>query len=632
MTILLFLLFSLFNPHPERYNQLLVPEQTEREVAKVVMPQGGERNRYGHRAWSRFLKVASPFFRSEQRWQALGLLGLLIALLFGVSGLNVFNSYVGRDFMTAVADRNATGFQKLALVYIVVFVLSTLVATFYRYTEEKLGLSWRDWLTRYITDRYLARHAYYHIQGQGDIDNPDQRIAEDVRTFTATTLSFVLIFLNSAITLCAFSGILWSITPWLLVGAVGYAACGSLLTILLGRRLVGLNVLRLKQEADLRYELIRIRENAEPIALLRGEPHGNARVCTQLQAMVDNLRIIIGINRNLGFFTAGYSYLTQLIPLLIVAPLFIAGKIEFGAVTQSAMAFGHVLGAFSLIVTEFQRISGFAADIERLGSLCETLEDIHAPRSTDLTLDEEDERIAFEQLTLHSSADGRILVRDLHLEVPQGNRVYIQGPQGAGPGALLRAAAGLWRDGSGRIIRPSLEDVLFLPQRPFLAARTLREQLLSSVKEHAPETRLLAVLRELGLEPILERTGGLDGKCDWSSVLSLGDQQLVAAAGLLLANPRFAFLDEATSALDATRARRLYEALARSGITYLSTGSDPSLMKYHDLLLKVNGDGTWATASGTGQRQRLTAKASDRRKPPQSSHHAPRDGRSSRGA
>lgn len=554
---------------------------------------------FGHRVWSRFVKVARPFFRSEVRWQALVLLGGLIALLFAVSGLNVLNSYVGRDFMTAIAGRNAAEFKTLGLVYAGVFALSAIVAAFYRYTEERLGLLWRQWLTNHLTERYLSRHAYYHLQSRGDIDNPDQRIAEDIRTFTATTLSFVLVLLNAAITLFAFSGVLWSITPWLFLGAFGYAGLGSLLTIGLGRRLVGLNVLRLKQEADLRFELIRIRENAEPIALLRGEPKGQTLVSTCLQAMVDNLRTIISITRNVVVFKGGYELLTKLIPLLIVAPLFIYGSIEFGAVTQAEMAFAHVLGAFSVIVTQFERISGFAADIERLGSITEAIDEIQAPAVRELTLAEEGDRIAFEELTLLAPGEAnRTLVQDLQLEVPSGQRVLILGPQGAGPAALLRAAAGLFCNGKGRIVRPPREEVQFLPHKPFLAAKTLREQLLQSARKDMTEGQLLAVLEELGLESVLERAGGLDTECDWSNLLSHGEQQLLAGASLLLASPRFAFLDEVASTLDSARAKRLYEALERSGITYLSTGSDPGLMKYHDLLLKLHGDGTWTVIHG----------------------------------
>lgn len=552
----------------------------------------------GHRAWSRFVKVARPFFHSEVRWRALVLLGLLIALLFAVSGLNVVNSFVGRDFMTAIARCHEADFKVLGLLYAAVFVLSAIVAAFYRYTEERLGLLWRQWLTNHLTGRYLEKHAFYHLQGRGDIDNPDQRIAEDIRTFTATTLSFVLVLFNAAITLFAFSGILWSITPWLFLAALGYAALGSILTILLGRRLVGLNVLRLKQEADLRFELIRIRENAEPVALLRGEKHGNTQVRTCLQAMVDNLRNIIAITRNVTFFSGGYNYLTKLIPLLIVAPLFIHGTIEFGAVTQAEMAFAHVLGAFSLIVTQFERISGFAADIERLGSITEAIDEVHSPATEEMALEEDGDQIVFEGLTLQVPGESRTLVRDLQLEVPPGQRVLILGPQGAGPGALLRAAAGLWRDGKGRIVRPPREEVLFLPQRPFLSANTLRQQLLLTIPGKVPESRMVAVLKELGLESVVERAGGLDGECDWPNLLSHCEQHLVAAAGLLLARPRFAFLDEAASALDSARARRLYEALERSEITYLSTSSDHALMKYHDLLLKLHGDGTWALIQG----------------------------------
>lgn len=553
---------------------------------------------FGQRAWSRFIKVAWPFFRSEVRWKAAILLGLLIALLFAVSGLNVVNSFVGRDFMTSIARRNETDFKTLGLLYAGVFVLSALVAAFYRYTEERLGLLWRQWLTTHLTDRYLHKHAFYHLQGRSDIDNPDQRIAEDIRTFTATTLSFVLVFFNAAITLFAFSGILWSITPWLFLGAVGYAAIGSLLTILLGRRLVGLNVLRLKQEADLRFELIRIRENAEPISLLRGEQHGNSLVRTCLQSLVDNFRTIISITRNLTCFKGGYDYLTKLIPLVIVAPLFIHGSIEFGSVTQAEMAFAHVLGAFSVIVTQFERISGFAADIERLGSITEAIDHVHAPASQELTLAEEGDQITFENLTLRTPGDNRTLVQDLQLEVPPGQRLLILGPQGAGPAALLRAAAGLWRRGKGRIVRPPCAEVMFLPQKPFLMANTLRRQLLFAASEKVSDGRLLAVLEELGLESVLERAGGLDGECDWSNLLSHGEQQLLAAGGLLLASPRYAFLDELASALDSARTKRLYEALERSSITYISTASDPGLMKYHDLLLKLHGDGTWGLIQG----------------------------------
>lgn len=548
----------------------------------------------GRQAWSRFVTITKPIFQSELRWQASSMLVLLIALLLSVSGLNVVNSYVGRDFMTAICERQEHRFAFLALCYAGVFAVSTVVAGFCRFVEERLGLLWRDWLTRHLTSRYLAGQAYYRLNARGPIDNPDQRIAEDIKAFTTTTLSIVLILLNSAITLTAFSGILWSITPWLVVAAVGYAVFGSLLTLLLGHRMVGLDILQLKKEADFRYELIRVREHAEPIALLRGERQEDARLRGRLREVVDNAKRIIAVNRNLGFFTTGYNYLTQLIPVLIVAPLYMRSEIEFGTVTQAAMAFGHALGAFSVIVVEYQRLTAFAAVIARLGSFREAIVETPAAVGPQVEMVEDDARLGYDGLTLLTPEDGRLIVKDLSVDIARGQRLLITGPRGSGRTALLRAAAGLWVRGDGRIMRPNLEDVRFLPQRPYLVPGSLRDQLLYAAPDDGiTDERILAVLRKVKFEPILDRMGGLDSERDWPAVLSLGEQQVLAFARLLLAHPRFAFLDEAVSAIDTHRGQFLYDLLSRTPITYISVANDPDLMDYHDVQLELRGQGAW---------------------------------------
>jgi putative ATP-binding cassette transporter len=547
-------------------------------------------------AWSRFWTLTRPLFRSEERWRAIALLSLLVTLLLSVSGLNVVNSFVGRDFMTSIEQQQAGRFWHLALLYLSVFGLSTLVAVFCRYTEERLGLLWRSWLTTHLSDRYLAGHAYYRMIGRGDIDNPDQRIAEDVKVFTTTSLSFILIFLNSAITLAAFSGILWSITPWLFVAAVAYAFFGSFCTMLLGGKLVPLDVLQLQKEADYRYELIRVRENAERIALLRGERQERVLLRRRLDAIVGNFKRIVAVNRNIGFFTVGYNYLIQLVPLVIVAPLYVRGDLkQFGTVTQAAMAFSHVMGAFSIIVVEFQRITSFAAVITRLGSFWEAVGQAAADDKSPIEVVEDEDRLAFEGLTLVTPAEGRLLVKDLSLEVPHGKRLLISGPRGAGRSSLLRATAGLWRAGAGRIHRPAAGEVMFLPQQPYLVDGTLRDQLLycPADEKDLTDDRLLTVLRKVGLERLLERVGGLDARRCWTSVLSRGEQQQLAFARLLLTVPRFAFLDEATSGLDAEDGRRLYETLAQTPISYVSVASDPALAEHHDLMLEIEGGGPW---------------------------------------
>jgi putative ATP-binding cassette transporter len=548
--------------------------------------------------WSRFVTIAKPYFVSEARWQGIGLFALLVTFLLATSGLNVVNSFVGRDFMTAISQREPGRFVSLALCYAVVFVLSTAVGAFYRFTEETLGLRWREWLTRHLTDRYLAKHAYYRIKSAASVDNPDQRIAEDTKTFTVNTLSITLILLNSTITLCAFAGVLWSITPWLFLAAVGYALFGSLTTILLGRRLVALDVLQLKKEADLRYELIRVREYAEPIALLRGEGKENQRVRRRLRALVENFRAMIRLNRNLAFFTEGYKYMIQLIPLVIAAPLYMHGRIEFGMVTQAAMAFSLVINAFSVIVTEFQRIIQFAADLERLTSLWEATEDRPVPGKGPLELVEDGDLLAYEGVTLVTPAEGRLLIDNLSLKVPPGRRLLITGPDGSGRSSLLRATAGLWTAGQGRIIRPPPGQVMFLPQQPYLVRGSLRDQLVYACRDEALSAdRIREVVHQVHLGPVLERVGGLDVERDWPNVLSLGEQQLVGFSRVLLAEPQFAFLDEATNALDPQRADQLYRALAATSTTYVSVGNDRGLLDYHDMVLEVEGNGVWRVAS-----------------------------------
>lgn len=544
--------------------------------------------------WHRFRALTWPLFQSPLRWQALGMLGLLLALLFSVSGFNIINSYVGRDFITAVSERRPERFYPLALLYAGVFLASTVIAVVYRFTEERLGLLWRDWLTRELTGRYLAHRAYLNLLSQHDIDNPDQRITEDVRTFTSTTLSLLLILLNSAITLCAFSGILWSITPWLLAAAMAYALLGSLMTILVGRKLVLLNFLQFKKEADLRHELIHLQERAEPIALQRDERKEQARILNRLAEVVDNFKRIIGVNRNLGLFTTAYNYMIQLIPVLIVAPLYVRGRVEFGVVTQSAMAFDHVIKAFSVLMTEFQRISSLAAVISRLGSLLEAMvEEPTLVGGSGIEVLPSKDLVSFEHITLWN-LEKRVLIRDLSLEIPRGQRVLLIGPNGVGRSLLLRATAGLWRHGEGRIRRPELDSVIFVPQRPYLVPSSLRE-LLQPAGATAPlaEQRLRATLRQVRFEEIVERAGGLDQNRDWGNLLSPGEQQVLIFARLLLAQPVFAFLDEATAALEASCRFHLYTLLARTPIGYLSVENDKLLARFHDRILELTPTGTW---------------------------------------
>src|SRR5262245_19648374 len=347
----------------------------------------------------RFVRAVTDLLTSEVRRRAVGLLVLLLLFALSVNGLNVVSSYVGRDFMTAISQRDMPGFVRLTLLYVGVFGATTVVAVFYRFCEERLGLLWRSWLTKRVTERYLERRTYLRLRESAEIDNPDQRIGEDVRAFTTTTLAFTLVLLNSLLAAVSFSGVLWTISPLLFGVAVGYAALGTVMTVVLGRPLVGLNYAQSGREADFRAALIHLRENAESIALSHHEGRLRARLLNRLDELVRNFRRITSVNRNLGFFTTGYNYLIQIIPTLIIAPYFIRGEVEFGVIIQSAIAFTQLLGAFSLIVNQFGSLSSFAAVIVRLSGLAEAVEamDVDRPR---IEVVEDRDRIAFERLTL----------------------------------------------------------------------------------------------------------------------------------------------------------------------------------------------------------------------------------------
>lgn len=545
----------------------------------------------------RFVRAVKIFMTSEAGIKARWLLVGLVLLLCGINALNVVNSYVGRNFMTAIADRKSAEFIQQAIFYIGVFAASTVVAVFARFTEERLALLWREFLTRRAVKLYLADATYFHLGYSGTLTHPDQRIADDVRAFTITTLSFILMVFNSALTILAFSGVLWSISPLLFVVAVFYAACGSYVTITLGRPLIKLNYDQLDKEAGFRSGLIHVRERAEAVMVARCEEQQNARLLQRLDEAIANFRQVTAINRNVGFFTTGYNWLIQIIPALIVAPAFIRGDAEFGVITQSAAAFALLVGAFSLIVTQFQSISTFAAVVSRLSSLLQAIEQSHAPGSPlAIQVVEDEGALGFEHLFLLSSTDGEPLIRDLSVSIGLGTRVLITGPNQAGSVALFKAMAGIPTAGSGRIFRPDAGGILFLPQQPYLMPGTLRQTLVPPDKSaDISDGRILHLLNEFNLD--VGQTGGLDKESDWDAVLSLREQQLLALIGIILARPRFVFLDRLDTTLGADEFRKILHTLSEHSITYLNNGAARGAEGLYDAILTCSqkGEWTWTT-------------------------------------
>lgn len=545
----------------------------------------------------RFVRAVHDLLTGEVHRKAIALFVLLLIFALGVNALNVVNSYVGRDFMTAISRRDMAGFVRLACFYVGVFLLTAAVAVTYRFTEERLGLLWRDWLTKRVTERYLADRTFFHLKESSLVENPDQRIAEDVRAFTSTTLSFMLILLNATLAAFSFSGVLWAISPLLFLVAVGYAAVGSILTIRFGRPLVALNYRQSDHEAEFRTNLIHVRENAESIALQRREARLKQRLFRRIDALVANFRQITSVNRNLGFFTSGYNYLVQIIPTLIIAPSFIWGEIEFGVITQSAMAFSQLLGAFSVIVNQFGSISSFAAVVARLGSLAEAVEQKEQIRSG-IEQFEAEGRIEFGGLTLVSPHDNIILLSELTLTIPYGRVVLVHGENEAARIAIFRALAGIWPKGTGTIVRPTPDNILFLTQRPYLAPGSLHDVLVRTGRDQdVSDHDIQRELQHAGLETAISRLGGLDAEIDWESQLSLREQQLLASIRILLARPRFALLDRPSTTLGASLFRQVLHRLKEYGISAIAFEEIADNTDCFDDFLEVRGDGSWVWTS-----------------------------------
>ena len=406
--------------------------------------------------------------------------------------------------------------------------------------------------------------------------------------------------LNSSFTIVAFSGVLWLISPLLFMVAVLYAAGGSLMTILLGRTLVRLDYDQLDKEANFRAGLIHVRENAEAIRLAGGEARLGERLLDRLGALVSNFRRITSINRNLGFFTTGYNWLIQIIPALIIAPAFMAGRVEFGVVTQSAMAFSTLVAAFSLIVTQFQSISSFTAVVERLNLLVGAIEQSETEAPSAVETCEEDGKLAFERLSLRSAEDDRVLIKDLSVSIPEGTKVLIRGEDEAATLALLRATAGLAASGEGIVVRPGAHDLMFLAERPYLPPGTLRAALVPAGMETAiPDKRMLDLLAKWNLDHVLARAGGLDTEQDWSTLLSLGEQQILACLRVILAAPRFVVLDRPGTTLGRERLGEVLAGISDASITYVLLGRSGDPCAACDAILEIRADGSWTwTTSG----------------------------------
>ncbi|KAL4440466.1 hypothetical protein ABPG75_003467 [Micractinium tetrahymenae] len=653
--------------------------------------------------------------KNSARWRLAG----VFALTLGTTGVSVVFNYLGRDFFNALSAKDQEKFTEMLIKWLLGICAGVPVYVLRDYYQSKLALEWRQWMTERFTADYFYDRTFYQVQAGALVDNPDQRIAVDIRNFTDTALTFSVVMLNAVVDLVSFSGILYSIYPPLFAALLVYSIGGTALSLRIGQPLVGLNFQQEAQEANFRYGLVRVRENAESIAFYGGEDNEQRLLNARLRAAVDNFLELLKASRNLSFFTSFYRFLISVLPAAVVAPLYFRGEIEFGVINQSASAFNHILTDVSLVVYQFEAIAGFSAVVDRLGEFREVL---HGSRNggtatvdpialaassdaedaapaagssssssggvpqgaggegegggitiTDLPGTSGRSLLDIQDLTLRVPSSGTTLVSGLTLSVTPGQSLLIMGPSGAGKTSILRTVAGLWNSGSGHIVRHGQPmgraegegDIFFVPQRPYVVLGTLRDQLLyptwaqpleateaaaaeaaaaeggkaagsssdgggsdgsggSGTGSHAAaavsvgssddsssssngagrrrplptDAQLREALRTVQLAPLLERIGGnLDAVADWASTLSLGEQQRLAFARVLLAKPQLVLMDESTSALDTRNERLLYQALRDAGITFISVGHRPTLTQFHERVLLVHGTGSGLDAA-----------------------------------
>ena len=558
------------------------------------------------------MSVARPYWLGDQKRMAWGLLALLVGLMVLETQLAVMLIDKTGELTSALAAKQVDRFWDAVRASLMVVAVAVPVYAFYYYMRDAFSNHWRRWLTHRFLDGYLSERKYYDIGNSRDIDNPDQRISEDINTFTGRSTHFLLIFLGSLMQLVAFSAVLWSISHTLVAFLAVYALLGTFGALyLFGAPLIRLNFWQIRREADFRFGLMRLRENAESIAFYRGEPQERAQLNQRFEAVFSNFAKLIKKQRSLNLYQRGFSQLTLVLPAIILANDVLSGELEVGRAIQAAGAFAAVLAAVSLIVDNFESLSRFVAGIDRLHALSQvvlktpaaptpwaeppTREDTApAPRDGAQIITREGDTLALEGLTLHTPQFGRLLVQDLSLTLAAGDALLITGPSGCGKSSLLRAMAGLWRSGQGTVQHPPLTDMFFLPQRPYLQPDTLRSQIIyPSQTTELTDDQLLELLDEVQLGSLAERVGGLNASHDWEKLLSTGEQQRLAFARVLARTPRIVILDEATSALDSANEAALYERLRATGMALVSIAHRPAVLRHHTQVLQLKGDGAW---------------------------------------
>ncbi|MGC8451966.1 MAG: ABC transporter ATP-binding protein/permease [Cylindrospermopsis raciborskii] len=552
-------------------------------------------NKIKPKAISQFWAIAKLYWLEGEKRPAIILLLLMGVLLLANTQLKVFLNGIQGDLVSALSSKDSDRFWQGIVIAFAGIVIFGFLNSAYGYLRETINVYWRRWLTYHFLSQYFRDRAFYELNNfDKEIDNPDQRISEDIANFCQQSVQFLVNCLESVFVVLAFSFILWSISPNLVLVLIMYSILAYTITIsFYGKKLTRLNIEQLRKEADFRFSLIRIRENSESIAFYNGIFQESSKVKLIFNLAFKNFqKLILWSEIYLNIFKYQFGYLPWIIPALILGNQVISGDIEVGKVTEAGGAFGQVAFSVNLIMYQFEKFTKFAAAINRLYVFHEYFQN---PKKSNSDLGNiqiiKDNYLGFRNLTLYTPNYEKILFENFSLELQPGKSLLIMGDSGCGKSSLLRALAGLWKSGTGTIVRPDLSEILFLPQRPYMILGTLTEQLIYPYNyTDIKEERLYEVIEKVGLSYLTERFGGLNIQQDWSEILSLGEQQRLAFGRFLIAKPKYVILDEATSALDINNEEKLYNFLREMSTTFVSVGHRPTLKKFHQVVINLSGE------------------------------------------